>query len=208
MRKPILCLDFDGVCHSYTSGWKGADDIPDLPVVGLFEFLHQAVNRFELHVFSSRSHHPNGISAMQGWFRWHHTKWKQENNRPDAPELPLIFPLEKPPASITLDDRALTFTGVWPNMQTLVEFQPWMKRQLDVFSNGKHYKNVKTVADMIRELQRLPGDMKVAYDMPGGEHNDGLDLIVYNRGEEGTEHLGVDEGGFWDAGAFSYAEER
>jgi hypothetical protein len=28
MGKPILCLDFDGVLHSYSSGWKGADVIP------------------------------------------------------------------------------------------------------------------------------------------------------------------------------------
>ena len=28
MSKPILCLDFDGVLHSYTSGWRGAR-IPD-----------------------------------------------------------------------------------------------------------------------------------------------------------------------------------
>lgn len=32
---PILCLDFDGVCHSYTSGWKGAAVIPDPAVPGL-----------------------------------------------------------------------------------------------------------------------------------------------------------------------------
>src|SRR5882672_3079773 len=39
MRKPILCLDFDGVLHSYSSGWKGADVIPDAPTPGMAAFL-------------------------------------------------------------------------------------------------------------------------------------------------------------------------
>lgn len=37
-KKPILNFDFDGVCHSYTSGWQSADTIPDDPVPGLFDF--------------------------------------------------------------------------------------------------------------------------------------------------------------------------
>ena len=35
------------------------------------------------------------------------------------------FPLHKPSAKVTIDDRAITFTGVWPSMQTLKEFKPW-----------------------------------------------------------------------------------
>ena len=51
-RKPILCLDFDGVCHSYISGWQGAGVIPDPPVDGMWEFLETAIGVFEVDIFS------------------------------------------------------------------------------------------------------------------------------------------------------------
>ena len=61
MGKPILCLDFDGVLHSYTSGWRGATIIPAKPVPGAVEFLVKAVQHFDVQVFSSRSHQEGGI---------------------------------------------------------------------------------------------------------------------------------------------------
>jgi hypothetical protein len=122
VSKPILCLDFDGVCHLYTSPWSDAATISDDAVPGLFEFLEAAAEHFTLHVFSSRSHQEGGIEAMQTWFEMQ--RWKQ---RPDGKPVELHFPLEKPPAKITLDDRALTFTGVWPSMSQLITFKPWNK---------------------------------------------------------------------------------
>ena len=126
MRKPILCLDFDGVIHSYSSGWKGADAIPDPPVPGAFEFIVEASRHFDVQVFSSRSHQPGGIEAMREWFR----KWDE---MPDAPtttcaSLCVSFPDHKPSAMLSIDDRALTFDGTWPDIATLKEFQPWNKR--------------------------------------------------------------------------------
>lgn len=122
MDKPILCLDFDGVCHSYISGWQGANNIPDPPVEGAFTFIKNALNYFDVYIFSSRSNQPGGIAAMQDWF----IKYNWPGTYLTGPEY-LYFPTEKPAAFLTIDDRALTFTGEWPDMDTLRNFKPWYK---------------------------------------------------------------------------------
>jgi hypothetical protein len=123
--KPILSLDFDGVCHSYTSGWKGAAVIPDPPVDGLFEFLEKAVEVFEVNIFSTRSHQEGGAAAMRDWFVKHCPDGKM------GIYTKLVFPLTKPPAAVGLDDRIFLFEGKWPDIQTLKNFKPWNKRPSD-----------------------------------------------------------------------------
>lgn len=66
--KPILCLDFDGVIHSYSSGWKGADVIPDPLVAGALQFIRDAAMVFAVQIFSSRSNQPGGIDADLGQY--------------------------------------------------------------------------------------------------------------------------------------------
>lgn len=127
MPKPILCLDFDGVCNSYKSGWKGAAIIPDDAVPGLFEFLEQAASHFDVQVFSSRSHQAGGIEAMQFWFYEQRKKWRA-NGGQGVEIIEISFPKEKPSAFISIDDRAITFTGEWPDIEMLKAFRPWHKR--------------------------------------------------------------------------------
>jgi hypothetical protein len=128
MPKPILCLDFDGVIHSYTSGWKGATVIPDPIVPGFFEKAEQYAQHFRLVIFSSRSNQPGGIEAMQVYLYEQRKLWRANGGK-HLHETPLDFEFatEKPPAMVTIDDRAITFTGEWPDIETLLAFKPWNK---------------------------------------------------------------------------------
>lgn len=154
-RKPILCLDFDGVVHSYTSGWKGAAEIPDPPVPGALEFIVRALDRFEVHIFSSRSNLPGARRAMQEWLLRHLCEiapdydqtpdwWRDRIARtafadpwPDEAKhaayrvvyAEVFWPSEKPPAFVTIDDRAIQFNGTWPSLDELANFKPWYKRE-------------------------------------------------------------------------------
>lgn len=128
VTKPILCLDFDGVCHSYSSGWQGATVIPDPPVPGLFEFLESVAPHFQIHVFSSRSHQAGGRDAMMAWFYERRKEWRAGGGKGEE-VITLHFPEHKPSAKVSIDDRAITFSRHWPSVEQLVAFEPWNRRE-------------------------------------------------------------------------------
>lgn len=152
-RKQTLVLDFDGVLHSYSSGWKGPRNIPDPPNDGALAFLDEALRHFDVAVLSSRSHYLGGRRAMKRWLNSHisavgaerlpfdhwllrricdnHTMepWEHEVERAATAMVGAIaWPLHKPPAHVSLDDRGWRFDGAWPTMQEIKDFRPWHKR--------------------------------------------------------------------------------
>lgn len=137
MSKPILCLDFDGVLHQYTSKWAGPTVISDGPTEGAMKFLLNSAPHFSLHIFSSRSGHEGGREAMRRWLITHMAQHWEDGGAPEPDILTdaamdwidknITFPTEKPPAFLTLDDRALTFRGQWPTIESMLLFRPWNK---------------------------------------------------------------------------------
>jgi hypothetical protein len=130
----IICVDFDGVLHSYASGWKGADVIPDPPVPGAIEWLKNFLPLPECWgamapepsikavIYSSRSKYRKGIKAMKAWLVKHGLE--EEYIRYGC----LEFPTKKPAAWLTIDDRAICFEGTFPTTEEMANFVPWNKK--------------------------------------------------------------------------------
>lgn len=144
-KKPILLLDFDGVIHSYTSGWKGARNIPDEPVDGALRFIEKAMVHFRICIYSARSSQWGGKRAMKRWLRQHLEHYVLKENPEFIEPCPfnedismaervvddmmmrIKFPTKKPPAFLTIDDRCVCFNGKFPKPEKLLNFKPWHK---------------------------------------------------------------------------------
>ena len=137
MSKPTLCIDFDGVIHSYERGWQDGE-IYGTATPGFFAWAIEAVKHFQLVVYSSRSKTEEGRCAMRGWIG------KQSIAAIDRGEVPsdyewsllfddLHFASQKPPAFLTIDDRAIRFCGDWSTLkpETLRSFKPWTMESND-----------------------------------------------------------------------------
>jgi hypothetical protein len=130
--RPILCLDFDGTIHEYTSPWTDAITISDHVVPGFFTWAAEAEKYFRLVIYSSRSKEPGAIDAMK---RWLAAEFDREWGCEGVPisEMPSFeFAHEKPKAFLIVDDRAAPcFKGDWSDPalapKTLREFRPWNK---------------------------------------------------------------------------------
>jgi hypothetical protein len=119
-RRKTIVVDFDGVLHSYRSGWRGATVIPDPPVPGALAWLQDAVERFEIAILSARSKEEGGIEAMQ--------QWLEDCGLPAEVLGKLLFPRTKPAAHVYLDDRGWRFEGTFPELDDLDAFEPWHRR--------------------------------------------------------------------------------
>lgn len=121
MKKTVV-FDFDGVIHSYTSGWKGPTVIPDEPVSGIEQSLKDIHNAgYEIVVVSTRCATPEGMEAVNVWlFKYGLLKYIDRVCK------------EKPPAIVYIDDRAICFDG---HPETLLDriakFEPWYKRSVN-----------------------------------------------------------------------------
>lgn len=118
MNKQTVVFDFDGVIHSYTSGWQGTDIVADPPVPGIKEALqkiHEA--GYEVVVVSTRCESRAGIDAICDFLRSN-----------DMLEYVDKICKGKPPAIVYIDDRAICFDG---HPETLLDkiksFKPWNK---------------------------------------------------------------------------------
>ena len=113
-----VVFDFDGVIHSYTSGWQGETNIPDPPVPGIQEALKEIHDAgYEVVVVSTRCKTVLGRMAIENWLDMY--GMTQEVDKVCK---------EKPPAIAYIDDRAICFDG---HPETLLKkiqnFQPWYK---------------------------------------------------------------------------------
>ena len=135
MKNPIICVDFDGVIHSYTSGWKGVFVIPDPPVPGAIKWLEDHLPVPDcicamapeytgpiVQIYSSRSKSFFGRRAMKKWLVANglHPGYIREGL--------LKFPVRKPAAFLTIDDRAICFDGQFPSTEEMLSFVPWNKK--------------------------------------------------------------------------------
>lgn len=129
--KPMICIDFDGVIHSYEKGWQNGV-IYGTVVPGFFEWAMEARKRFDLVIYSSRSLDVDLRAAME---RWMAREYADAWGLPDDSDTWLSFQgmfrfaHEKPAAWLTIDDRAVTFRGDWTAQELSTEgilgFRPW-----------------------------------------------------------------------------------
>lgn len=113
MKKTVV-FDFDGVIHSYASGWQGTAVVTDPVVPGIQAAINSLRQEgYEVIVVSTRCATPEGMGAVRRYLRDNHIEVDE-------------IMKEKPPAICYVDDRAICFDG---NAETLVEkikaFKPW-----------------------------------------------------------------------------------
>ncbi|MFM7910893.1 MAG: hypothetical protein ACKO9W_01840, partial [Bacteroidota bacterium] len=116
-----VAIDFDGVLHQYSEGWKDGQ-IYDEPVEGSRQALQAMKDMgWKIYIFSTRSnklYHKDQEKAQDQAMK----TWLEHQEIP----YDRLWNFGKPMADVYIDDRALTFRGDWKApLQEAQNFSPW-----------------------------------------------------------------------------------
>ena len=147
-----ICIDFDGVLHSFVTGWKGPSRIEDLPIPGAMQFLGMLVQQgYQPVIFSvQRSSTFSGRNAMKAWVfdtmydecykippgtPMHDWRWRIINGFTSEDSFDvqvfnaikrfikkLQFPKHLPACYAAVSTRAIHFDGEFPTVEQLKTF--------------------------------------------------------------------------------------
>lgn len=113
-----VAIDFDGVIHSYVSGWVGGpENCPDPPVPGAAKAIQSYLDAgFHVAVYSTRAETLRGRGAILQYL--------------EALGFPATTPnlsvsSGKPIAVMYIDDRGYQFQGRFPDPNEVKLFKPW-----------------------------------------------------------------------------------
>ena len=148
--KQTVVFDFDGVIHSYTSGWQATEIIADPPVPGIKEAIEEIrAAGYEVVVVSTRCATMSGYGAIRAWLDDHGIEVDGLRT-------------EKPPAIVYIDDRAICFDGDPSKLLRKIQrFEPWNRKDtvamtsIDQILDGDKEALVQELADVIRWARRL-----------------------------------------------------
>jgi hypothetical protein len=100
LRGKTVALDFDGVLHSYVSGWTGVEPT-DPPTPGALDFVRELLAAgVVVRILTTRAQTPEGQTATVRWLIQH--GFRDHQNTED-----LLVTCEKIPAVAYVDDRAV-----------------------------------------------------------------------------------------------------
>ncbi len=118
MEEKTIALDFDGVIHSYTSGWQGISVIRDKPVNGAERQINLLrMSGYKVIVYSTRCATSQGRKAMKIWLK----RW---GIKVDG------IVTEKPICLCYVDDRAILFDGNWrQTFNDIITFKNYIERE-------------------------------------------------------------------------------
>ena len=119
MKKGTIVFDFDGVIHSYISGWQGLDCANDPPVKNIKETIDSIREAgYEVVIVSTRCTTDRGFDAIESYLDKYNIKVDKVCST-------------KPPALVYIDDRAIRFTGDTSTLLEEIEnFVPWTKNKV------------------------------------------------------------------------------